>query len=61
MKTSKNGRASFSSSAGALLAVPYSITSGESRNFDLTTSPQDTSAYTVADPPYLSSQVYRID
>ncbi len=57
MTTSKNGRASFSSSAGALLAVPYSVTHGETRNFDLTTTSQDTTVYTVADPPYLSSQV----
>ncbi len=57
MTTSKNGRASFSASSGALLTVPYSLTHGESRNFDLNTSSQDATAYTVADPAYLSSQV----
>ena len=59
MTTFRNSRASFSSSSGALLAVPYSLTQGESRNFDLTTTSQDTAAYTVADPPYLSIQVCR--
>jgi hypothetical protein len=59
MTTSRNSRASFSSSSGALLAVPYSLTHGESRNFDLTTTSQDAAAYPVADPPYLSIQVYR--
>jgi hypothetical protein len=57
MSTSKNGRASFSSSSGALVAVPYAVTHGESRNFDLNTTSQDTAAYTAADPPYLSIQV----
>jgi hypothetical protein len=57
MTTSKNGRASFSSSAGALLAVPYALTYGESQNFDLTTSSQSNQAYTVAEPAYLASQV----
>ena len=59
MTTSKNRRASFSSSPSALLAVPYSLTHGESRNFDLTTSSQDAAESTVADPAYLSSQVYK--
>ncbi|CAF3336880.1 unnamed protein product [Rotaria sp. Silwood1] len=57
MTTSKNGRASFSASTGALLVVPYSHTNGETRNFDLTTSSQDTSVYTAADPSYISSQL----
>lgn len=57
MTTSKTGRASFSSSSGALRAVPYSLTTGESRNFDLTSS-QDIVPYSIDDPPYLSSQVY---
>jgi hypothetical protein len=56
--TSKNGRASFSSSSAALLAVPYSVTPGESRNFDLTTSSHNASTASVNDPPYLTSQVY---
>jgi len=58
MTTSKNGRASFSSSPGALLAIPYSSTPGESKNFDLTSSSQDIVPYTIDDPPYLTSQVY---
>ncbi|CAF4151075.1 unnamed protein product [Rotaria sp. Silwood2] len=57
MMTSKNGRASFSASPSALLAVPYSHTNGETRNFDLTTSSQDTTIYTAADPSYILSQL----
>ncbi|CAF1519263.1 unnamed protein product, partial [Adineta steineri] len=38
MTTLKNKRASFSSSSGAVLAVPYSLTQGETKNFDLTSS-----------------------
>lgn len=55
--TSKNGRASFSASSAALLAVPYSVTPGESRNFDLTTSSHVVSSGSTADPVYLFSQV----
>ncbi len=54
MTTSKYGRASFSSSSGALLAIPHARTHGES---DLVSSSQNTPAYTVADPPYISNQV----
>ena len=62
MTTSKPGRASFSSAPTALLAIPYSVTPGPSRNFDLSTStPADASTYPVPDPPYLSSQVSRLD
>ncbi|CAF2744821.1 unnamed protein product [Rotaria sp. Silwood2] len=57
MMTSKNGRASFSASPSALLAVPYAHTNGETRNFDLTTSSQDTTIYTAADPSYILSQL----
>jgi hypothetical protein len=59
MTTSKNGRASFSSSAGALLAVPYSLKHDESQKFDLTTPSHDATAFTAADPAYLSNQVYK--
>ncbi len=55
--TSKNGRASFSASSAALLAVPYSITPGESRNFDLTTSSYVISTGSTSDPVYLFIQV----
>lgn len=55
--TTKTARASFSSSSGAVLTVPYSLTPGESRNFDLTTSSQNVSSVTTNDPPYLSNQV----
>ncbi len=55
--TSKPARPSFSSSASALLAVPYSVTPGESRNFDLTTSSQNISTGSTSDPAYLYSQV----
>lgn len=57
MTTSRIGRASFSGSTGALLAIPHSKTHGEPGNLDLTTSSQNTAAYTVADPAYLSIQV----
>lgn len=57
MMTSKNGRASFSASSSALLAVPYSVTPGESRNFDLTTSSHIASNDSTTDPAYLYSQV----
>jgi hypothetical protein len=57
MMTSKNGRASFSASSAALLAVPYSITPGESRNFDLTTSSNVISTGSTSDPVYLFLQV----
>jgi len=57
MMTSKNGRASFSASSAALLAVPYSITPGESRNFDLTTSSNVISTGSTSDPVYLFIQV----
>ncbi|CAF0922263.1 unnamed protein product [Rotaria sordida] len=57
MTTFKNGRTSVSASTNALLAIPYSHTNGETRNFDLTTSSQDTTVYTAADPPYISSQL----
>jgi len=57
MMTSKNGRASFSASSAALLAVPYSITPGESRNFDLTTSSNLISTGSTSDPAYLFIQV----
>ncbi len=57
MMTSKPGRPSFSSSSAALLAVPYSVTPGESYNFDLTTSSQNVSTGATADPAYLFSQV----
>jgi len=59
MTTSKNGRASFSSPAGALLAVPYSLKHGESQKFDLNTPSHNGTAFTVADPAYLSVQVYK--
>jgi hypothetical protein len=55
--TSKTGRASFSASTSALLAVPYSVTPGESRNFDLTTSSHVVSTGSTTDPAYLFSQV----
>lgn len=55
--TTKTGRPSFSSSTAALMAVPYSISPGESRNFDLTTSSQNISTGSTSDPPYLFSQV----
>ncbi len=61
MMTSKNGRASFSASSAALLAVPYSITPGESRNFDLTTSSNVISTGSTSDPVYLFLQVDRIE
>lgn len=51
MTTSKNGRASLSASTGALLAIPYSGTQAEP------TLSQNSTAYTVADPAYLSIQV----
>ena len=57
MTTSKHGRASFSTSTPALLAIPYSITTGESKNFDLTVS----SPGTAPDPAYIFSQVNRND
>jgi hypothetical protein len=57
MMTSKTDRASFSASSGALLAVPYSVTPGESRNFDLTTSSHILSTGSSTDPVYLYSQV----
>ena len=59
--TSKTGRASFSASTSALLAVPYSVTPGESRNFDLTTSSHAVSAESTTDPAYLFIQVHRIN
>lgn len=55
--TTKTARPSFSSSTAALMAVPYSITPGESRNFDLTTSSQNVSTGSTSDPAYLFSQV----
>ena len=55
--TSKPGRPSFSNSSSALLAVPYSITPGESRNFDLAFSSQNISTGSSSDPVYLLSQV----
>jgi hypothetical protein len=60
MMTSKPARPSFSSSSSALLAVPYSVTPGESRNFDLTTSSQNVSTGSTSDPAYLFSQVNRL-
>lgn len=60
MMTSKAERASFSRSANALLAIPYSVTPGESRNFDLNTSSYDVSSGSNQDPPYLFSQVISI-
>ncbi len=60
MTTSKTGRPSFSSSSAALLAVPYSVTPGESHNFDLTTSSNNISTTSANDPAYLFSQVARI-
>jgi hypothetical protein len=51
MTTSQNVRASFSSSSGALLAISHARTNGENL------VSQSAAAYTVADPPYLSSQV----
>lgn len=53
MTTLKNVRASISSSSGAPLALSFGQTNGESQNL----SPQETAAFTVADPPYLASQV----
>ncbi len=58
--TSKPARPSFSSSSAALLAVPYSVTPGESRNFDLTISSQNVSPGSTSDPAYLFSQVNRL-
>jgi hypothetical protein len=58
--TSKNGRASFSASSAALLAVPYSVTPGESHNFDLTTSSHVALTGSSSDPVYLFSQVNQI-
>ena len=59
----KNVRASsLSSTPGAtLLTLSHTQTHGETRKLvDLNTSSQETTAaYTVADPPYLSSQVWR--
>jgi len=55
--TSRNHRASFSSSPAALLAIPYSVTKANPINVDFNTINQNTGAYTVADPTYLSSQV----
>ncbi|CAF4659418.1 unnamed protein product, partial [Rotaria sp. Silwood1] len=57
MMTSKTERASFSASSAALLAIPYSITPGQSRNFDLTTSSYIASTGSSTDPPYLYSQL----
>lgn len=58
MTTSNTGRASFSKSNTALLAIPYSITTGDEKNFDLTvSSPVDT----APDPSYISSQVNDFD
>lgn len=57
MANTKTARPSFSNSSTALLAVPYSITPGESRNFDLTTSSQNVSTGSTSDPAYLFSQV----
>lgn len=57
MTTTKNVRASFSSSSGAVLALPCGQTNGETQKLGLNISTQDTAAYTVADPPYLASQV----
>ncbi|CAF4057996.1 unnamed protein product [Adineta steineri] len=57
MTTSKTGRTSFSSSSTALLAVPYSVTSGELHNFDLTTSSHLISSGSSSDPAYLFSQL----
>ncbi len=54
MTTSQNVRASFSSSAGALLAIPHGRTHGENL---VPSSSENATAYTVADPPYISSQV----
>jgi hypothetical protein len=59
--TSKTGRASFSASTSALLAVPYSITPGESRNFDLATSSHVVSSSSTTDPAYLFSQVDQLN
>ncbi|UJR23110.1 hypothetical protein I4U23_026131 [Adineta vaga] len=50
---SKTRRASFSASSTALLAVPYAVTPGESRNFDLTTSSNLISTSSTNDPPFL--------
>ncbi|CAF3900099.1 unnamed protein product [Rotaria sp. Silwood2] len=61
MMTSKIDRASFSASSAALLAIPYSVTPGESRNFDLTTSSYITSTGSSTDPPYLYSQLKSIE
>ncbi|CAF3780229.1 unnamed protein product [Rotaria sordida] len=55
--TSKTDRASFSASSAALLAIPYSVTPGESRNFDLSTSSYITSTGSSTDPHYLYSQL----
>ncbi|CAF1403615.1 unnamed protein product, partial [Adineta steineri] len=57
MTTLKNKRASFSSSSGAVLAVPYSLTQGETKNFDLTSSSQDATTITIDDPAYLKNQL----
>ncbi|CAF1582905.1 unnamed protein product [Rotaria magnacalcarata] len=55
--TSNTDRASFSGSSTALLAIPYAVTPGESRNFDLTTSSYAGSNGPNADPAYLFSQI----
>lgn len=54
--TTKSTRPSFTSSTAALLAVPYSVTPGESKNFDLTSS-QNLSSGSNSDPAYLFNQV----
>lgn len=55
--TSKNARASFPSVSGAFPAIPYSNGHGEMRNSGISTSTQESTVYTTADPPYISSQV----
>ncbi|UJR25800.1 hypothetical protein I4U23_007150 [Adineta vaga] len=57
MTTIQRKRTSFSSATGALLAIPYSLTPGEVKNFDLASSSLDTTTITIEDPPYLSSQL----
>ncbi|CAF1294902.1 unnamed protein product [Adineta ricciae] len=56
MATLKTSRPSFSTSPTALLNVPFSVTPGESRNFDLTTSSNFVSTGSTNDPPYLFNQ-----
>ena len=56
--TTKAKRPSFSCSTAALLAVPYSVTPGEAKNFDLTTSSKNLSSNSTSDPAYLFNQVH---